>query len=210
MSKDAYCSSSGEEDGDAEWMNAINSIATGALNYFPRPTSPPNQGQALEEQPKSENHKLTHYQLKAQKVLNDILEKSIEVVSSANHLPDEDSAVNGGGVQLFKNAPCGIVFDPLYDVIRPHKRPRILPMKEINEKSKAFKRQVLSVAVEGTDIIAAAREACQKSLAKQKARDAAATLAAKREVERVAELKRTRGERWLPCMIKDRQLKSQN
>lgn len=67
-----------------------------------------------------------------------------------------------------------------------------------------FKQKLQSVAVEGTDIIAAAREACQKSMAKLEAREAAAKAAAKREEERVTELRKARGERWLPCMAKDR------
>lgn len=55
--------------------------------------------------------------------------------------------------------------------------------------------------------MAAARDACQKSLAKFEAKDSAAQVAARREEERVAELKRIRGERWLPSMAREMQLK---
>lgn len=68
-----------------------------------------------------------------------------------------------------------------------------------------FKNQLQSVAVDGTHIIAAAKHVHQKSLAKLEAREAAAKAAAKREEERVSELKKIRGERWLPCMAKERQ-----
>lgn len=70
-----------------------------------------------------------------------------------------------------------------------------------------FKHQVKSVAVEGTNIIAAAQNALQKSLAKIEARESAAKAAAKKEEERIMELKRIRGERWLPCMARERQAK---
>lgn len=57
------------------------------------------------------------------------------------------------------------------------------------------------------DIITAAQDASQKSLAKLEARDAAAKIAAKKVEERIAELKKTRGERWLPSIARDMQTK---
>ena len=72
-----------------------------------------------------------------------------------------------------------------------------------------FKRRLQSVVVDGKDIMASARNACQKSLARLEAKDAAAKEAAKREEERVAELKKIRGERWLPSLAKEMKTKSQ-
>lgn len=72
-----------------------------------------------------------------------------------------------------------------------------------------FRQQLKSVAIDGKDIIAAARDACQKSLARLEAKDAAAKASAKREEIRVAKLKSIRGERWLPSIAKEMQLKSQ-
>lgn len=40
-----------------------------------------------------------------------MLEKTVEVVSSTNQFPDKDSQVYESGIQLFKHAPRGIVFD---------------------------------------------------------------------------------------------------
>lgn len=40
-----------------------------------------------------------------------MLEKTVEVVSSRNRFPDEGSQVYESGIQLFKHAPRGIVFD---------------------------------------------------------------------------------------------------
>lgn len=55
--------------------------------------------------------------------------------------------------------------------------------------------------------MAKARELWQKSLDKFEAKVAAAKEAAKREEDRVAELKRTRGERWLPSIAREMQAK---
>lgn len=47
----------------------------------------------------------------AQKLLDEMLEKSLVIVKDANNVPDDDSVVNEGGVRLFKNSTPGIVFD---------------------------------------------------------------------------------------------------
>lgn len=70
-----------------------------------------------------------------------------------------------------------------------------------------FRKQLKSVAVDGNDIIVSAKEAYQRSLAKQEARDAVAKAKAKREEERVAELKKIRGERWLPAIARQMRFK---
>lgn len=88
----------------------------------------------------------------------------------------------------------------------PKRKPRILPGEEIDEKSKKFKRQLQSVVVDGLDVMAAAKASSQKSFARLEARDVAAKAAVKREEDRVAELKRIRGERWLPSIAKEMQL----
>lgn len=72
-----------------------------------------------------------------------------------------------------------------------------------------FKNQIKSIAVDGMDILAASKNACQKSLARLEAREAAAKAAAKREEERVAALKKIRGERWLPAVARDMQSRLQ-
>lgn len=59
------------------------------------------------------------------------------------------------------------------------------------------------------DVLATARDAWQKSLVRQEAKDAAAKEKAKKEEERVAELKRIRGERWLPSIASEMQVNSQ-
>ncbi|XP_008238186.1 PREDICTED: uncharacterized protein LOC103336843 [Prunus mume] len=150
-----------------------------------------------------------HYQIKAQKLLDEIIGKSLEIVNDPLiHLPDDEAVVDEdeGCIRLFKNAPPGIVFDHV-DEQPLRKRPRILPGREINEKSKKFRRRLESVVVDGKDIMAAARDKCQRSLSRQEAKDEAAKAAAKREEERVAQLKKIRGEKWLPCIAREMQLK---
>lgn len=66
-----------------------------------------------------------------------------------------------------------------------------------------FKKQLQSVAIDGAAIIAAAGAASQKARAKLEAREAAFKAATKKEEERVAELKKIRGERWLPSIARD-------
>lgn len=71
-----------------------------------------------------------------------------------------------------------------------------------------FKRRLQCVVVEGMEILETAKVSCQKSLSKLKAKEAAAKEAAKREEERVAQLKKIRGERWLPSIAREMQVKS--
>ncbi|KAL1333303.1 hypothetical protein HN51_062104 [Arachis hypogaea] len=194
-------SSSGEEDGDAAWRAAINSIA--GTTTYPNPNAP------QERKPRAPH--LKHYQLQAQKLLHDMLEETIEIVKEPDPvLNDEDPKINQEeegrepGIRLFKHVrQPGIVFDHFDEPEPPKKRPRLLPGDDIDEKSKKFKRRVKSVAVEGKDLIAAANDANNKSLAKFEAKVAAAKAKAKREEERVNNLKKIRGERWLPSMANE-------
>lgn len=207
-------SSSGEEDGDPDWKAAIDSVSTTTTHSLG--LSNPNRDKGEEEDRRhqlnlpSPSPKFSHYQKKVQKVLSDILEKSLVMVKNPIHVSNIDSVENEGGIKLFKNSHhTGIVFDHVDEFQLPTKRPRIIPGKEIDEKSKEFKRELKSVVIDGEEILAKAREACQKSQAKLEARDAASKVAAKKEEERVAELKRIRGERWLPAIAREMGLKCQ-
>ncbi|KAL8117715.1 uncharacterized protein LOC141662132 [Apium graveolens] len=198
-------SSSGEEDGNAEWKAAIASVA-GTDNGL---THSNGHASATKRNSVTSNHKdIKLYQLKARELLDNIIGKSIEMVSDPIYDADDDAEIEGGGVRLFKDAPVGIVFDHSNQPKGPRRRPRIVPGKELDEKSKKFKHQVESVAVDGMNILIAAQNACQKSLAKMEARDAARKAAVKKEEERVAQLKKIRGERWLPAIAKTMQAKS--
>ncbi|KNA12099.1 hypothetical protein SOVF_129020, partial [Spinacia oleracea] len=209
MKEELHCSSSssGDEDGDEEWKAAINSAAStfpGCSQPNPTPTPASDDD---DEDVKLQPQPIKHYQIKAQKTLDDILTKSLDMVESSDPIDaiDDDPVLNDGGVRLFKQAPVGIVFDHRVELKGPKRKPRILPGEAIDEKSKKFKRRLQSVVVEGTDILDTAKDATQKSLSKLKAKEAAAKEAAKREEERVAQLKKIRGERWLPSIAKEMQ-----
>lgn len=65
-----------------------------------------------------------------------------------------------------------------------------------------FRHMLRSVVVDGSDILVSAKNASQRSLARLEAREAAAKAKAKREEERVQELKKVRGEKWLPSIAR--------
>ncbi|KAH9664002.1 hypothetical protein KPL70_019870 [Citrus sinensis] len=207
-------SSSGEEDGPAEWREAVESIAattTFGIDNGSTTTaksvahSASNIEYGYENDQQHKPHKLKHYHIKAQKLLDEILDKSLEMTRDVP-VPDNDQVINEGVLQLFKHSPPGIVFDHIDELKGPKKKPRILPGQDIDMKSKQFKRQLRSVVVDGVDVLATARDACQKSLVRQEAKDAAAKEKAKKEEERVAELKQIRGERWLPSIASEMQM----
>ncbi|KMT09844.1 hypothetical protein BVRB_6g128190 [Beta vulgaris subsp. vulgaris] len=207
MEHEHHSSSSEDEDGDEQWKAAINAAASAFLGTpTPTPASDDDGVDAKSLQP----HPIKHYQIKAQKVLDDILMKSLDMVKNSEPVDnvDDPSVTNGGGIRLFKQAPVGIVFDHTDEYNGPKRKPRILPGEDVNEKSKKFKRRLQCVVVEGMEILETAKVSCQKSLSKLKAKEAAAKEAAKREEERVAQLKKIRGERWLPSIAREMQVKS--
>ncbi|XP_038978242.1 uncharacterized protein LOC120108650 [Phoenix dactylifera] len=201
MGGGSSASSSGEEDGDAEWKAAIDSVA--AVNFgvstSNRPATPQSVagGSTAPDDPrngqlkKSQTPGLKLYQIKAQKLLDDLLEKSLEMVINPIPLSNDIPQSNGGGIQLFRKAPPGIILDPIV----------ILSLVQ-------FRCQLQSVVVDGNNIMDAAREACQRSLARFEAKEAAAKAATKKEEERVLELKKVRGEKWLPSIAREMQGKT--
>lgn len=204
-------SSSGEEDGDAEWKAAIHSVAavdvSSSSGIAKLHTISCNGGSLGEgssnwdDEKKKKAPGLKLYQTKAQKLLDDLLNKNIEMVMT--HIPVNANNQSDGVIRLFSKAPPGISLDPIDQDTVPQKKPKLIPGEEIDEKSKKFRRRIQSVAVNGSDIVAAARQAGERSLTRWEARDAAAKAAAKREEERVAELKRIRGEKWLPSVARE-------
>ncbi|KAG8073895.1 hypothetical protein GUJ93_ZPchr0006g45549 [Zizania palustris] len=201
---------SSDDDGDASWRAAIDSIAAVGFGV------PPSNGAAkassgsgdeashgVEQQPlqegKAQAPRLKLYQIKVRNMLDDMLEKNLEIVKRPC-LNLDDPIETGGGIKLFKKAPPGIRMDAMDKYHVQLKRPKILPGININEKSKKFRHMLKSVTVDGNDILASAKEASQRSLARLEAREAAAKVAAKREEKRVRELKKVRGEKWLPSV----------
>ncbi|KAK9109742.1 hypothetical protein Sjap_017802 [Stephania japonica] len=207
-------SSSGDEDGDAEWRAAIESVTS---NSGVTPFCANGSSSSIRiSQKHNETKPIKLYQVKkmpsaifqAQRLLNDALEKRLVMVknpiSTLDNCEQADEA--DARIRLFRQAPRGVVVNPIDENQEPRKRPKIIPCKEIKEKSKKFRDRVLSVAVDGTDIIAAARDSNQIALVRSEAKDAASKAAAKREEERVAELRKIRGEKWLPSIAREVQV----
>ncbi|WOL16945.1 hypothetical protein Cni_G25733 [Canna indica] len=213
INDDGGSSSSGEEDGDAEWKAAINSVATVGFGLpsskgrrkpeLVADSSSSGDDDAQRDQIKvTKAPKLKLYQIKAQKLLDDLLDRSLEMIESSIPPEDEFSQSDQAGIRLFSKSPLGIIVDPVDQHSLPRKKPRLQPGEEIKEKSKKFKSRIQSVVVDGADIMAAATEAHKKSLARYQAKEAAAKAAAKIEEERVSQLKKARGEKWLPSVAK--------
>ncbi|GAB2227402.1 hypothetical protein Droror1_Dr00009222 [Drosera rotundifolia] len=213
-SLDAVHVSSEDEDGDEEWRAAIDSVAgdflTGGSNGFAAASlnSKPSYSCDFE---RPDSKALKHSQLKVRKALQDLLEKTIVIVKAPEATSGKENDRGSGfedGIRLFKDSPVGILLDRPVEIQGPKKKPRILRGEEINEKSKQFKQQIQSIAVDGMDILALAKESRRKALARKEAREAAAKEAAKRAEEQVKELKRIRGEKWLPSIAREMKLVS--
>uniref|UniRef100_A0ACD5X131 Uncharacterized protein n=1 Tax=Avena sativa TaxID=4498 RepID=A0ACD5X131_AVESA len=210
-------SSSSDDDGDATWKAAIESVAVGGFGYpssngATKAASGGGSGEdshGLEQPPQEEKAQapgLKLYQIKVRNMLDDMLEKNLEIVRNpCSNLGDP--VETGGGIKLFKKAPPGIRMDTVDKYHVQLKRPRILPRPEIDEKSKKFRHILQSVVVDGNEVLISAKEASEISLAKMEARETAAKAKAKREEERVTELKKVRGEKWLPSIA--RQMKKE-
>ncbi|RWW51241.1 hypothetical protein BHE74_00042432 [Ensete ventricosum] len=142
-------SSSGEEDGDATWKAAINSVATvgfGLSASNGRPKSDPaavdsfedddNGGDdaaaQLHQQGRSKAPKLKLYQIKfyvlvcpssccdnsydhwqAQKILDDLLDRSLVMVRNPIPSIDECPQSDEAAIRLFSSSPAGIILDPV-------------------------------------------------------------------------------------------------
>ncbi|KAF8673659.1 hypothetical protein HU200_048405 [Digitaria exilis] len=207
--------SSSEDDGDAAWKAAIDSVASvrfgvPSSNGVAKAASG-GSGEAnndvehpLEGKPHAPGLKL--YQIKVRNMLDDMLEKNLEIVK-APCLNLIDPTETEGGIKLFKKAPPGIKMDSMDKLHVQLKRPKIVPGEEVDEKSKKFRHMLRSVVVDGGDILVSSKKASERSLARLEAREAAAKEKAKREEERVQELKKVRGEKWLPSIA--RQMKEE-
>ncbi|VVA93845.1 unnamed protein product [Arabis nemorensis] len=192
---------SSSEEEDPKWKAAIKSIATttvyGASAAKPAATQTHEEGD-FRLKPK----KLTHAQMKVKKLLNEMVENTLDFVKDPVNVP-EDKPESDSGVRLFKQSSTGIIFDRLDELQGPKKRPKLLPGVEGN--SKEFKKRIKSIAVDGPDVLAVAIEAAKKSSARLEAKEARAKAKAKKEEERVAELKKVRGEKWLPSVAREMQ-----
>ncbi|KAJ0841310.1 hypothetical protein HanPSC8_Chr14g0628941 [Helianthus annuus] len=92
-------SSGGEEDGDAEWRAAIHPVtSTAPSNSSAVANGTTTTSDGSPSQAHTKNIKL--YQIKAQKLVDDILEQSIKVVrKEPMEVAENHSIINKGGYQ---------------------------------------------------------------------------------------------------------------
>ncbi|KFK34255.1 hypothetical protein AALP_AA5G121200 [Arabis alpina] len=187
---------SSSEEEDPKWKAAIKSIATTTV-YGASATKP--AATQTHEDGLNKPKKLTHAQMKVKKLLNEMVDNTLDFVKDPVRVP-EDKPDNDSGVRLFKRSSTGIIFDHLDELQGPTKRPKLLPGRGVEENSKEFKKRIKSITVDGSDVLSAAIEVAKKSSARLEAKEARAKAKAKKEEERVAELKKVRGEQWLPSV----------
>ncbi|XP_040959935.1 uncharacterized protein [Gossypium hirsutum] len=171
-------SSSSEEDGDAEWKAAIQSIAATTTATFTANGS---------------NSSTVTTQTTRNNLVSNSTPDTDDYVDKADEIDQRKHPQKLKNYQLkmkFKDPERNQNFFPEEGLMRTRKR-----------------RQLRSIAVDGKDILAAARDASQRSLARLEAKEATAKERAKREEARITELKRIRGERWLPSMARQMQVK---
>ncbi|KAF8088897.1 hypothetical protein N665_0527s0017 [Sinapis alba] len=189
--------SSSSEDEDPKWKAAINSIVT-TTAYAASATKLAAPQQNEDGDFRAKPKKLTHAQIKVKKLLNEMVENTLDFVKDPVTLPEPE---NDCGVRLFKRCSTGIVFDHVDELQGPKKKPNLHPFRGLVEgSSKEFKKRIKSIAVDGSDVLSAAVVAAKKASARLEAKEAAAKAKAKKEEERVAELKKVRGEKWLPSV----------
>ncbi|CAN8278493.1 unnamed protein product [Cochlearia groenlandica] len=193
---------SSSEDEDPKWRAAINSIATTTVYGATAAAKPPPEDADFRIKPK----KLTHAQIKVKKLLNEMVEKTLDFVKDHDDAPvDNKPAEIDSGVRLFKRCSTGIIFDHVDELKGPKKKPNLRPDIGTKGSSKEFKKRIRSIAVNGSDVLAAAIESANKASARLEAKETAAKAKAKKEEERVAELKKLRGEKWLPSVARELQ-----
>ncbi|KAJ4900272.1 Uncharacterized protein Rs2_14223 [Raphanus sativus] len=204
--------SSSEEEDDPKWKAAINSIVT-TTAYAASATKAAAAAAATQQHEDGEFRlkpkKLTHAQIKVKKLLNEMVENTLDFVKdpTLTLVPqDDEEPENDCGVRLFKRCSTGIVFDHVDELQGPKKKPNLHPSRGLEASSKEFKKRIESIAVDGSDVLSAAVESAKKASARLEAKEAAAKAKAKKEEERVAELKKVRGEKWLPSVARALQL----
>ncbi|KAL0890437.1 hypothetical protein Bca101_014420 [Brassica carinata] len=199
--------SSSSEDEDPKWKAAINSIVT-TTAYAASATKLAAATQQHEDGDfRAKPKKLTHAQMKVKKLLNEMVENTLDFVKDpVTVVPVDQEPENDCGVRLFKRCSTGIVFDHVDELQGPKKKPNLHPSRGLEGSSKEFKKRIKSIAVEGSDVLSAAVEAAKRASARLEAKEAAAKAKAKKEEERVAELKKVRGEKWLPSVARALQL----
>ncbi|PKA58171.1 hypothetical protein AXF42_Ash012894 [Apostasia shenzhenica] len=125
--------SSGEEDGDAQWKAAIDSVATVVVSSSNCSNKPRASARSCasswsrqanfdneKEDDKAKSPLPKLYQIKAQKLLDYLLDKKLELVETHIPVNNDHHQSDGGVIKLFKKAPPGMKLDPVGNCRRLH------------------------------------------------------------------------------------------
>lgn len=157
------------------------------------------------EEDKDQSSGLKLYQTRLQDLLYKHLDKTFGDERRSIPLPlrDEivDESARTGGIRLFRRAPPGIVV-PIRDekIHGPGIKPQLRPSLTLEEDSDEHLVRLQATVVDGETVAHQAEQLRKRALASAKSAQTKADLARKKEDERVAELKRQRGEEWLPSV----------
>lgn len=151
---------------------------------------------------------LTLYQIRARSLLQEYLDRTYEMDVIKNNGNVEQNVAcskdteDDAGFCLFRCAPPGISFKFSGEAVVSRKRGRELKDNDCDESSKTFEARLLAAAIDGATVKARAEKAITKSICSWLSNEAAEREAQKIEEERVALLKRQRGEEWLPSVAR--------
>jgi hypothetical protein len=168
-----------------------------------------------ENQSKGTSSGLKLYQIRLQDLLYKHLDKTVgetfaaqpllatEQTIECHHENGLDEVEKDVDIRLFSRAPPGIVIKKPEKNLKVTKRvkPNLKRGYSIDdEDSDEHLVRLQAAAIDGETIRAEAKHAMAKALATSQVSAEVAEKAAKREEERVAALKRERGEEWLPAI----------
>ncbi|XP_024375153.1 uncharacterized protein [Physcomitrium patens] len=223
-------SSSDEDDElDAAKLAALRSVAIDSSAVIQNASAPvpslrksANSGNASvnsatdsrgSEEDGKDSSGLKLYQTRLQDLLYKHLDKKFGAttgdVSVTNAKPSQppsgDSIVDEGGriggIRLFRRAPPGIVIQKREEIVPSlGVKPNLRPSLTLDEDSEEHLVRLRATVVDTETVEEQGKRWREKSLASAKALQEKAGLAKKKEEERVAQLKRERGEEWLPSI----------
>ncbi|CAM6087420.1 unnamed protein product [Calypogeia fissa] len=145
-----------------------------------------------------------------QKHLDKVFEESVVEVpvesenaaKSGNHVAEEDDETYDEEIRLFRSAPLGVSLKrsrPEHSQVG-----RLPPRYDSSDEESAHEKEsrFQVAAIESSSIISEAEKAQKKALARFLAAEEASRRSEKAEAERVGQLRRERGEEWLPSIAK--------
>ncbi|KAJ7190843.1 hypothetical protein O6H91_03G126000 [Diphasiastrum complanatum] len=150
------------------------------------------------------------YQIRVQDLLHSYLDKTLgtsfsdsdELIEHTEEYTRSDEEMSS--VRLFRHAPNGIFLGPNVETVARKIDYSSSSNEDLNEEdSSESVARLQAVVVDGATVQAEAARAAARALTSANREARAAELAARKEEERVASLKKQRGEEWLPALANE-------